>query len=152
MKNMSLNADHKAVLLLIYTALIFCLCPTCLFSLVLPCKPGTMIQHKMVLCNTVTSLDCGRVCSYQGKQTWSIAEKRSSSSHIVLATSPRLSPLHFNGLLLSLQSGQKELLSIPERRVRYDTPHIERPESRGGTAVTNGWMVFSIPCSYQNGT
>lgn len=79
MKNM--DVAHKAVLLTLSVHVL--VISSFLSWTFLNDTQNTMIWHKILLCNTVTSVDCGCVCGYQAKWIWSIVEKRSSCSCIV---------------------------------------------------------------------
>lgn len=112
--------------------------PTVLVIFVSPASSRVACQPQvgdlapwMLLCTAAS------VCS----PLWKRAEGGGSSS--------RLMP--FWEWPSDFQPGQRELLSCPQGRRRYDTALMERRESRGGISLTVDWRLFSTLCSYWSG-
>ncbi len=151
-----MNDNHKAELFLIYCSShsysVFVLRVPFLFCLFSPNKSGTMIWHKMLLGNTVNPLDCGYVCSYQAKWIWSIAERRSSSSHRVPGPSHLCPPCTLMASCSPWSPDRRSCCPAQSKKGRDDTAHAEHSDPKGGIVVTNGWRVVSMLCSYYTRT
>lgn len=148
MKNMTVNNHHKQKRCLSFrsrpppSCLLFPL-PSPILSVFLSRQTRHNDLAQILHCSTVTSPDCGRVCSYWGQMELG-AEQREvelpplvpGPSHLYLLCTlmPHSHPLP---CCFSLSPDTRSCCPAPSSHDHCSQLDIHKP--RGGIAVTNGW-------------